>query len=178
MEERGHDAPDRAEHNAQEHDADAQSEERVVEQDPVPSIGWQVPRVARHLLGIVRHLAVERHVRELHADPAEQYGGVGIALDVGEGVVLAVDGDPLARPDADTHPDHEAEEPGQAGSHRHRTMSEGPVEVDRGGQVGQHRDQEADREREEEVDPHGARILVWPTDRSVGSRLGLRLRCF
>ena len=100
VEERGHDAPDRAEHDAQEHDADAQSEERVVEQDAVPPIGGQIARVPRHLLGIVRHLAVERHVRELHADPTEQCGGVGIALDVGEGVVLAMDGDPLAGPDA------------------------------------------------------------------------------
>ena len=59
--------------------------------------------------------AVHDHVAELHGRVALEDGGVRVALDVGEGVVLAVDGHPLSRPDAGRDPGEEA---GDGGRHR------------------------------------------------------------
>ena len=75
---------------------------------PAGSAG-QVLGVAGHRLGVVRLPPVHRHVLHLHLDPAVQDRGVRVALDVGEGVVLAVHRDPLARADPGRHPDHEPE---------------------------------------------------------------------
>ena len=68
----------------------------AVEQHPVPAVRRQVAGVTGDLGGVVRDLAVEADVAELDPDPPEQDRGVGIAVDIGVRVVLAVHGDPLA----------------------------------------------------------------------------------
>ena len=71
-----------------------------------------------------------------------------IALDVGEGVVLAVHGDPLARPDPGGHPDDEPEDLVRRRAQRQRPVGERPVEVDGGRDVGEERDHDADDDGE------------------------------
>jgi len=84
-----------------------------------------------------RFLSVHREVEHLHLHPAMKHGGVRVALDVGEGVVLAVDRHPLPWPDACGHPNDKAEHMDRRRSHHERPMSEGAVQVHGGGQIRQ-----------------------------------------
>ena len=65
--------PPRSERQAKERDADAEANERVVEHQAVPPIGWEIAGVATNLLGIVRDLAVQRGVRQLDPQPPEEF---------------------------------------------------------------------------------------------------------
>ena len=116
-------------------------------------------------------LSVEGDVLHLHRSPPEQYGRVRIAVDVGEGVVLAVDGGPLARSDAGRDPDEHPEREPERRAHGQRLVGQCPVQEDRRDEVGEHRHGEPGDEPCEEGDQHGATIAA-STYWSVGSRIG------
>ena len=86
----------------------------------------------------------------------EQHRGVGIALDVGERVVLAVHGDPLAGPDAGGDPGQDTEREAARGAERERSMRQRPVQVDGGGDVGDQGDGEPDADGNEQREQHVA----------------------
>jgi len=115
VDEPGHEPQPRAEHEAQQHDAEAEAEHGVVEQHAVPPVGRQVARVPGHHRLVGRRPPVEDHVAQLHVQETEQDGGMGVALLVGVGVVLAVHGHPLAGPDAGGDPCQDPEDDGDAG---------------------------------------------------------------
>jgi hypothetical protein len=133
---------------------EAEADEGAVVQDPVERGRREVLGVAGQGRGVAGLLAVHLHVEQLHLDPAVQHGGVGVALDVGERVVLAVDGHPLAGADARRDPDQEAERLGGRTAQGEGAVGEGAVQVDRRGQVGEQGDAEADDDGEE----HGAHL--------------------
>ena len=86
-----------------------EAEQGVVVEQPVGPGRREVLGVAGDRRRVAGLAPVHRHVHHLHLDPAVEHGGVRVALDVGEGVVLAVHGDPLAGPDAGRDPGQEAE---------------------------------------------------------------------
>ena len=102
----------------------AEPEQGVVVEQPVGRRRRQVLGVAGDRLGVVGLAAVHRHVQHLHLDPAVEHGGVRVALDVGEGVVLAVHGHPLAGPDAGGDPDEEPERLGDRRVQRQRPVGQ------------------------------------------------------
>ena len=56
-------------------------------------------RIGATCFAVASLAAVQRDVAALHLEPPEQNRGVRVALDVGEGVVLAVDRNPLTGAD-------------------------------------------------------------------------------
>ena len=93
----------------------------------------QVPGVTAERLCVARLASVQRDVAALHLEPAEQHGGVRVALDVGEGVVLAVYGHPLTWADAGGDPHQEAERLGDRAFEGDCPVGERPVQVHRRG---------------------------------------------
>ena len=63
---------------------------------PIPPVGGEVAGIARHGHAVAGDSPVEDDVAELDRGEALEQGRVRITLDVGEGVVLAVDRDPFA----------------------------------------------------------------------------------
>ena len=133
--------------------------------EPVPAVGRQVAGVAGHGGVVVGHLAVHPHVAELHRGPADEDRGVGVALDVGEGVVLAVHRHPLAGPDAGRQPGEDPADPGQPRRHAHGPVGEGPVQVDGGEQDGDLADRQADEDSEQDAG-HRPRLAYLPVGRA------------
>src|SRR5205807_5823599 len=88
--------------------AERQADESMVEEHPVPTVGLKVTRVATDGRLVPRDPAVHDHIAELHGGVALEDRGVRIALDVGEGVMLAVHGHPLAGPDTGCYPGQQA----------------------------------------------------------------------
>lgn len=80
-----------------------------------------------------------------------------VTVDVGEGVVLAVDGYPLSGLDSGGDPHEEPETNGSDGRERQRPMRHRAMEIHRRGDVGQHRDGEADAKRNHEAAENGRR---------------------
>jgi hypothetical protein len=147
----GRDEPDLpADNGAEDPDADAEAEEGVVEEEAVPAVGGQVACVAGDLVAVLGHLAVQGHVGELHHGEALTDRRVRIALDVGEGVVLAMDGGPLAGPDAGRDPDHDAEHPRGAGGEGDGAVTEATVQPHRRQEEGHGRKGESEDHRQDE----------------------------
>ena len=87
---------ERAEHDHEERDADAEADEGWSKTYAVPTVPREVAsRTASTCSGSLATLRYSADVAELHRDPAEQHGRVRVALDVGVRVVLAVHGHPL-----------------------------------------------------------------------------------
>ena len=81
----------------QQQDADAhpQAHVAVVEQDLVPAVGGEVLGVLADRDLVAGRPAVQDHVADLHGREAFEQRRMGVAFDVGEGVVAAVDRHPL-----------------------------------------------------------------------------------
>jgi hypothetical protein len=147
---RGDSAGERAEQDDEQGDADAEPEEGPVEQDAVPAVGREVARVAPHLQLVPGDLAVEAHVAELDGEEALDQRGVGVALDVGVGVVLAVDGHPLARADPRRDPRGDPQDEREPRGEGHGAVAEASVEVHGRDERRHLGDGEADDEAEQE----------------------------
>ena len=117
---------------------------------------------------------------DLHVDPAEQLRRVRIALDVGEGVVLAVHRHPLAGPDAGGDPDQKRNTHGRPAAQRQGPVRQGAVQVDRGADVGQQRDGERRPPRRQEGvqdgSPAPSHRAYLPVGRAGQPRSGPRRR--
>ena len=120
-----------AEQRAQPADADSEPQKGVVEQQRVPAVGRQVLGIALDGDTVARHPPVEDGVRELHAPEADQCRRMWVALEIREGVVLAVDRHPLAGPDAGHQPDEQPEDPAGEGPQAECPVGERPVKEDR-----------------------------------------------
>ena len=94
---------------AQQAQPDPEAQEAVGEEQPIEPIGPEVGSERLQRFHVARFAHVIRDVEELDAPEAEQPGAVRIALTVGEGVVLAMDRDPLLPALARGQPQHDAE---------------------------------------------------------------------
>jgi hypothetical protein len=139
---RSSDQPDfPAEHANQERDACGEAQKRVVEEQPVPTIAWQITGVAGHCVGVAGHPSVENGISELNRREPEDGRGVRVTILVGKGMMLAMHRHPLAGPGARCHPDHDSARKGDRGLELHSSMGERAVEVDRRddkGHLGRH----------------------------------------
>ena len=72
-------------------------------------------------------------------------------VDVGEGMVLAVHGGPLPRPDASGDPSDDPEAEGERTAQRHTAMGRGAVQVDGGAEVRDLTDDETSEDGEEKL---------------------------
>ena len=158
-----------AEQHGERTDADGETEQRVVVEQPVHAGRREVLGVPGEGRRVARLPAVHRHVEHLHLDPPVEHGGVRVALDVGERVMLAVHRHPLPGPDAGGHPGDEPERLGRRPAQGERPVGERPVQVHGGRGVGDQAHDDADDEAEEEDSHHpgeGSRTTYW----SVGRR--------
>ena len=79
-----------------------------------------------------------------------------VPLLVGEGVMLAVHGDPLTGHQADGHPEHEPEAPLDDRVEHERAVSGATVQIDGGGEGGGL----GDRRREKQHHDHGCQQIA------------------
>ena len=142
--------PDR---EAQEDDADRQTDEGTIEQPSVPTVGREILRVLGHEFDVARRPSIESDVRPLHTPPAEKNRGVRIAFDIGVGVMLAMDGDPLTRSDSRRDPDEQSTQAANRASEHERPMRQRAVQIDRRDEIGEHGHCEAGDDRGDE-EPH------------------------
>ena len=140
---------------AQGGDPEAEADHGVVVEQAVEPGGWQVTGVSLDGARVPCLAAVHRHVHHLHLDPAIQYRGVRITLDIGEGVVFPVDGDPLPRPNPRGHPHHEPEDLLGWRPQRQGAVGQRSMEVHGGRHVGDQRNGDA----EENGTEHGSHRL-------------------
>src|SRR5580765_6650842 len=75
--------------------ADPEAEEAVGEEQAIEPVGPKIRRKGLQRFRVARLAHVVRDVEELYAPEAEQARAVRVALAIGEGVVLAMDGHPL-----------------------------------------------------------------------------------
>ena len=158
-----------SEHHDEHGDAEGETEQGVVVEQPVHAGRRKVLGVAGDRRGVPRLPPVHRDVEHLHLDPPVEHGGVRVALDVGERVVLAVHRHPLPGPDAGGHPRDDPKCLGGRPAQGERPVRERPVQVDRGRGVGDQAHGHADDEAEDEDSHHrgeGSRTTYW----SVGRR--------
>jgi hypothetical protein len=106
---------------------------RSLGEDPaVPPVLADVLRPAGQRLRVPRLADVVVDVAELDLPEAVDERAVRVLLSVGEGVVLAVDGDPLAAILAGGDPQDDPEEEVSDRMQSQRAMRQSPVQVDRG----------------------------------------------
>ncbi len=161
----GEETDQRAEENDQNADPEAETEEGVIVEPPVGSCGRQVLGVAGHGLGVAGLAPVQADVAALHLDPAEQHGGVRVALDVGERVMLAVHGDPLSRADARGDPHEEPKHLGDRAFEGHGLVGEPAVQEHRRGHEGDERHAETDGHTRADDPQHRVNLPLLPTGR-------------
>ncbi len=94
----------RAEQDHQERHAQTQTHQSPIEQDPVPPISRQILGVTPQSLGIVGLAAIQRHIGDLDAHPAQQHRRVRITIDIGERMMFTVHRHPLAGPNSGRDP--------------------------------------------------------------------------
>ena len=122
----GADADERAQRNG----ANRESQQAVLKERALRPVVRDVARVPLDDGGVLRFLEVKEHVAELNRPETRQTRAVRIAFFVGEGVVLAMDGDPLLRGQAGRQPQREPEEPGHRRVQRERAVRRGAMQVD------------------------------------------------
>lgn len=120
-----------AEYDDENGDTGRQPDEGVIVKPAVAAGGLQITRIPTEGLAIAGFASVQRDVAALHLEPAEQHRGVRIAFDVGEGVMLAVHGDPLSWPDAGRDPHEQPERLGHRAFERDGFVSQAAVQEDR-----------------------------------------------
>ena len=87
-----------------------------------------------------------------------------IALDVGEGVMLSMDRNPLARTNAGRQPQHEPEHVADRGRQGQRAMRESPMKVDRRAEIGEQREPQTNASTEQKC-AHFETVAALPTGR-------------
>ena len=109
----------------------AEPDEGVIVEPSIGTRGRNVSREAPRRLHVAGLTPIQSDVAALHLEPAEQHRRVRIALDVGVGVVLAVNSDPLPRPDSRRDPHQEPKDLGHRPLERDRSMSQTAVQEHR-----------------------------------------------
>ena len=133
MDERGKESDQGSEDDDQDGDADREAEERVIVEPAVGAGRLQIPCVSAQRLAVASLAAVEGDIAALDLEPSEQHGRVRVALDVGEGVVLAVHGNPLTWANAGRDPHEQPKCLGHGTFEGHRLVGQATVQEHRGG---------------------------------------------
>jgi hypothetical protein len=110
--------------------ADPEAEEAVGEEQAIEPVGPKIRRKGLQRFRVARRAHVVRDVEELHAPEAEQVRAVRVALAIGEGVVLAMDGHPLLPALSRRQPQHDAKGQVGQGVHPQRPVRQRAVQID------------------------------------------------
>lgn len=150
---RVHDCCNRCRPRTQCDDEDCEAEEQPEIQprvDPsVPAVGLEIAGIPGDRCLVSGFRSIQKKIRTLNLPPSEKYRRMGVALDVGESVVLAVDRYPLAGADPCREPDDRAKNMAGWSTQRQSTVGERSMQIDGCGEVRQERHDDSSKDARE-----------------------------